>query len=139
MTSGQARFPIAPSASNKFSQAGQCGLWMNSELLPQTARVVDEMAFIQLDAYRGDQPRANRPTAAIQPGARISGRPCIGSWVSYGLGSINQYLPHPSYLSPRLQTGSRSNRFLPDSGAPAFCRENTPVSASAARGTGSFH
>src|SRR5688572_3998775 len=46
MTSGQKRFPIAPS-KYKFSQAGQCGLWMNADLLPQTAKCVDNMAFIR--------------------------------------------------------------------------------------------
>ena len=46
MTSGQKRFPVAPSKF-KFSQAGQCGLWMNTELLPQTAKIVDDLAFIR--------------------------------------------------------------------------------------------
>src|SRR6187549_857012 len=46
MTSGQKRFPIAPS-KYKFEQVGQCGLWMNTQLLPQTAKCVDDMAFIR--------------------------------------------------------------------------------------------
>src|SRR5437763_16205265 len=46
MTAGQTRFPVAPSRF-KFSQAGQCGLWMNTQLLPFTAKRVDDMAFIR--------------------------------------------------------------------------------------------
>src|SRR6267143_224025 len=46
MTSGQKRFPVAPS-KYKFQQAGQCGLWMNTQLLPHTAQCVDDMAFIR--------------------------------------------------------------------------------------------
>src|SRR5207248_8861035 len=46
MTSGQSRFPIAPSKYT-FEQAGKCGLWMNTQLLPHTAKCVDDMAFIR--------------------------------------------------------------------------------------------
>src|SRR4029453_16962911 len=46
MTSGQKRFPIAPS-KYRFKPVGQCGMWMNTELLPYTAQCVDSMAFIR--------------------------------------------------------------------------------------------
>lgn len=90
MTSGQKRFPIAPSKF-KFSQVGQTGMWMNSELLPMTAKCVDDMAFI-----RSMHTQAINHEPAIlqmQTGSMVPGKPCIGSWVSYGLGSMNENLP----------------------------------------------
>jgi hypothetical protein len=89
MTSGQSRFPIAPSKF-KFDQHGKCGMWL-SELLPYTSKCVDDMAFI-----RSMHTQAINHEPAIQfmqTGNEIAGRPCIGSWVSYGLGSLNQNLP----------------------------------------------
>ncbi len=90
MTSGQKRFPIAPS-KYKFSQAGQCGFWMNTELLPQTAKCVDDMAFIR--SMHTEAINHEPAICHMQTGSMVSGRPCIGSWVSYGLGSLNQNLP----------------------------------------------
>jgi hypothetical protein len=90
MTSGQKRFPIAPS-KYKFEQAGQCGLWMNTELLPQTAKCVDDMAFIR--SMHTEAINHEPAICHMQTGSMVSGRPCIGSWVSYGLGSLNQDLP----------------------------------------------
>jgi len=90
MTSGQARFPIAPSKW-KFSQAGQCGLWMNTELLPYTAKSVDDMAFIR--SMHTDAINHEPAITAIQTGSQVAGRACIGSWLSYGLGSENANLP----------------------------------------------
>jgi hypothetical protein len=90
MTSKQARFPIAPS-KYKFSQAGQCGLWMNTELLPWTAQCVDDMAFIR--SMHTDAINHEPAITEMQTGAQVGGRPCIGSWLSYGLGSMNQDLP----------------------------------------------
>ncbi len=89
MTSGQARFPIAPS-KYKFAQHGQSGMWI-SELLPYTAKMVDDLCFI-----RSMQTEAINHEPAItymQTGNQITGRPCIGAWVSYGLGSLNDNLP----------------------------------------------
>jgi hypothetical protein len=89
MTSGQARFPIAPS-KYRFARHGQCGMWV-SELLPYTSRMVDDMCFI-----RSMQTEAINHEPAItymQTGNQVTGRPCLGSWVSYGLGSLNQNLP----------------------------------------------
>jgi hypothetical protein len=90
MTSGQKRFPIAPS-KYKFSPAGQCGLWMNTELLPWTAKCVDDMAFIR--SMHTEAINHEPAICHMQTGSMVSGRPCIGSWVSYGLGSLNQNLP----------------------------------------------
>jgi hypothetical protein len=90
MTSNQTRFPIAPS-KYKFTQVGQCGLWMNADLLPNTARCVDDMAFIR--SMHTEAINHEPAITAMQTGAQIAGRPCIGSWVSYGLGSLNKNLP----------------------------------------------
>ena len=89
MTSGQTRFPIAPSIF-KFAQYGKSGAWI-SELLPYTARMVDDIAIIRSHAYRGHQSRAGHHVFPDRPDG--AGRPCIGSWLSYGLGSMNQNLP----------------------------------------------
>jgi hypothetical protein len=89
MTSGQARFPIAPSKF-KFAQHGKSGAWV-SELLPQTATVVDDLAIIKsvhTEAINHDPAITYIVTGAQQPG-----RPSFGAWLSYGLGSENRNLP----------------------------------------------
>jgi hypothetical protein len=89
MTSGQARFPIAPSKF-KFKQQGRCGMWM-AELLPYTAKMADDMAFIRTmhtEAINHEPAITN-----MQTGNQVTGRPCLGAWASYGLGSLNQNLP----------------------------------------------
>src|SRR5262245_65106428 len=89
MTSGQSAFPCVKSLF-KFNQHGQSGTWV-SELLPHTAKVVDEIAVIKTmytDAINHDP-----AITFIQTGFQQPGRPSAGSWVSYGLGSENQNLP----------------------------------------------
>jgi len=90
MTSGQSRFPIAPS-KYKFSQAGKSGLWMNTELLPYTSRVADDLCVIR--SMHTEAINHEPAITAMQTGNQIGGRPCIGSWLSYGLGSSNKDLP----------------------------------------------
>jgi hypothetical protein len=89
MTSGQARFPIAPS-KYKFAQHGQCGMWV-TELLPWTAKVVDQMCFIR--SLHTEAINHEPAITAMQTGNQVTGRPCLGAWASYGLGSLNQNLP----------------------------------------------
>jgi hypothetical protein len=89
MTSGQKRFPVAPS-KYRFAQHGQCGMWV-TELLPWTAKCVDDMAFIR--SMHTEAINHEPAICHMQTGSMVSGRPCIGSWVSYGLGSLNQNLP----------------------------------------------
>ncbi len=89
MTSGQARFPVAPSKF-KFAQHGQSGMWL-SELLPNTAKCVDDMAFIR--SMHTEAINHEPAITEMQTGSQIGGRPCMGSWVSYGLGAINENLP----------------------------------------------
>ena len=90
MTSGQARFPVAPS-KYKFSPAGECGLWMNTELLPNLAKKVDEICWMR--SLHTEAINHEPAIAALQTGNQVTGRPCLGSWASYGLGSDNQNLP----------------------------------------------
>jgi hypothetical protein len=90
MTSGQARFPIAPSKF-EFRQVGSNGLWMNASLLPWTARVADDLCVIR--SLHTEAINHEPAICAMQTGNQVQGRPCIGSWVSYGLGSLNQNLP----------------------------------------------
>jgi hypothetical protein len=89
MTSGQSRFPIAPSKF-KFAQHGKCGMWV-TELLPWTAQCVDEMAFIR--SMHTEAINHEPAITHMQTGNQIGGNPCMGSWISYGLGSLNANLP----------------------------------------------
>jgi uncharacterized protein (DUF1501 family) len=89
MTSGQSRFPIAPSIF-RFRQHGQSGAWV-SDLLPYTSRMVDDMAIVR--SLHTEAINHEPAITFIQTGQQIPGRPCLGSWISYGLGSMNQNLP----------------------------------------------
>ncbi len=89
MTSGQARFPVAPSKF-KFAQHGKSGMWV-SELLPWKARMVDDLCFIR--SMHTEAINHEPAISYMQTGNQITGRPCLGAWASYGLGSLNQNLP----------------------------------------------
>ena len=89
MTSGQKRFPIAPS-KYKFAQHGNCGMWVG-ETLPYTARMVDDMCFIR--SMHTEAINHEPAITYMQTGNQITGRPCLGAWASYGLGSLNDNLP----------------------------------------------
>jgi hypothetical protein len=91
MTSGQTRFPIAPSKFN-FSQQGQSGMWMNSDLLPHLAKNADDICWMR--SLHTEAINHEPAICAMQTGNQVSGRPCIGSWASYGLGSENDNLPN---------------------------------------------
>ena len=89
MTSGQKRFPVAPSLYD-FQQHGESGAWV-SELLPHTAKMVDDLAIVRTvwtEAINHDP-----AITYIQTGSQIPGRPSLGAWLSYGLGSENENLP----------------------------------------------
>src|SRR4051812_9841331 len=89
MTSGQKRFPIAPSKF-KFAQHGKSGMWV-SELLPHTAKMVDDMCFIR--SMHTEAINHEPAITYMQTGNQVTGRPCLGAWASYGLGSLNDNLP----------------------------------------------
>ncbi|MCA9221887.1 MAG: DUF1501 domain-containing protein [Pirellulaceae bacterium] len=90
MTSGQARFPVAPTKF-KFSPAGECGMWMNTELLPNLAKKADEICWMR--TLHTEAINHEPAITAMQTGNQVTGRPCLGSWASYGLGSENENLP----------------------------------------------
>ncbi len=90
MTSGQARFPVAPS-KYKFSQVGECGMTMNTELLPNLAKKADEICWMR--SLHTEAINHEPAIAAMQTGNQVPGRPCLGSWATYGLGTDNENLP----------------------------------------------
>ncbi len=89
MTSKQKRFPIAPSKFG-FKQYGQNGTWI-SDLLPQTAQMVDDIAIVK--SVHTEAINHDPAITYICTGNQLPGRASLGSWLSYGLGSVNQNLP----------------------------------------------
>ncbi len=89
MTSGQSTLPTAASIF-KFNQYGQSGAWL-SELLPHTSKIVDDIAIVR--TVNTDAINHDPAITFIQSGSQQPGRPSMGAWVSYGLGSENQNLP----------------------------------------------
>ena len=89
MTSKQERFPVAPSTFS-FAQHGESGQWL-SELLPQTAQIADRISIIK--TLHTEAINHDPAITFIQTGAQLAGRPSFGSWLSYGLGSLNRDLP----------------------------------------------
>jgi hypothetical protein len=89
MTSGQQRFPIAPSMY-QFKQYGQSGAWV-SELLPHLATVVDDIAIVR--TVHTEAINHDPAITYIQTGSQLPGKPSLGAWLSYGLGSENRNLP----------------------------------------------
>jgi len=89
MTSGQTSFPVAPSIF-PFQQYGNSGAWVSS-LMPNLAKVSDDLCFVKsmyTEAINHDP-----GVTFFQTGFQIAGRPSIGSWLAYGLGSENKDLP----------------------------------------------
>ncbi|MGI9544820.1 MAG: DUF1501 domain-containing protein, partial [Cyclobacteriaceae bacterium] len=115
MTAGQISFPLAGSLFS-FTQYGQSGAWM-SELFPHQSKIADELCVINsmyTDAINHD------PAATfIQTGSQFPGRPAIGSWIDYGLGSDNENLPAFIVLITKTNGGQPlyarlwGNGFLP--------------------------
>ena len=97
MTSGQKTLPVAPSIF-KFAQHGQSGAWL-SELLPHTAKVADDLCIIK--SMHTEAINHDPAITFFQTGHQLAGRPSIGSWMSYGLGSANKDLPTYVVLTSR--------------------------------------
>lgn len=97
MSSGQSRFPIAPT-KYQFQQHGQSGAWL-SDLLPHIATVADDACFVK--SMHTEAINHDPAMTFFQTGSQIAGRPSMGSWVSYGLGSMNENLPTYVALSSR--------------------------------------
>ncbi len=89
MTSGQDRFPIAPS-KYKFERCGQSGMSV-CELLPHLKKSVDDLTFVR--SMYTEAINHEPAITLMQTGNQVTGRPCLGAWSSYGLGSLNENLP----------------------------------------------
>ncbi len=89
MTAYQATFPTAPTVF-KFAQHGKSGAWM-SDLLPHTAKIADQLTIMK--SLHTEAINHDPAVTFFQTGFQLAGRPSIGSWLSYGLGSENQDLP----------------------------------------------
>jgi hypothetical protein len=89
MSSGQKNFPIAPSIF-KFARQGKSGQWM-SDVLPHLSKEADELCFIK--SMHTEAINHDPAITFCQTGHQLAGRPSIGSWLSYGLGTENKELP----------------------------------------------
>jgi hypothetical protein len=116
MTSGQARFPVAPSKF-AFTQHGQCGRWV-SELLPHTAKIVDDIALIKTVHTKA----INHDPACtfVMTGSEVPGKPSMGSWISYGLGAETSDLPAFVALMPNFPDGSNAQALFSRMWGPGF-------------------
>jgi len=141
MTSGQKAFPLAPSRF-KFNQHGKSGTWV-SELLPWTGKMVDDLCIIK--SMHTDAINHEPANQLVCTGSMQSGKPSMGSWLSYGLGTMNQDLPsfvvlHATHSSPYSNVQAISSRlwgsgYLPGKyagvelrslGDPVLFLEDTP-------------
>ena len=130
MSADQTTFPIAPSTLN-FKQYGESRAWV-SEAMPYLSEVVDELCFIK--SMHTDAINHDPAITFFQTGSQLPGRPSIGSWLSYGLGSDNDNLPTFITLISKNGTGqplySRlwGNGFLPtEHQGVQFCSGKDPV------------
>lgn len=118
MTSGQARLPVAPSMFN-FARYGQAGTWA-SELLSHTAKHADDLAVVR--SVHTNAINHDPACTFVTTGSEVPGKPSIGAWLAYGLGSATNNLPAFVVLTPRwtskqaaqaLFTRMWSSGFLP--------------------------
>lgn len=147
MTSGQTRLPVAPSKF-KFTQHGQCGTWL-SELLPFTAKHADDLAVVR--SVHTNAINHDPACTFVMTGSEVPGKPSLGSWLSYGLGSESNNLPAFVVLTPIWSSGAAaqalftrmwSSGFLPSSlngvalrsvGDPVLYVQNPPGVATSDR------
>jgi hypothetical protein len=147
MTSTQKSLPITASAF-EFARHGQTGAWV-SELLPHTSGIVDDLCFIR--SMHTEAINHDPAVTFMQTGHQQPGRPSLGSWTSYGLGSENENLPAFVVLTSRgsaarpadpLYTRLWGSGFLPSShqgvsfrssGDPVLYLSNPPGLTSGAR------
>jgi hypothetical protein len=89
MVAQQDRFPVVPTMYG-FKPYGESGMWL-SELLPHTGKIADQICLLR--AVNTDAINHDPAITFIQTGSQLPGRPCMGSWIDYGLGSENENLP----------------------------------------------
>lgn len=103
MTSGQESFPLVPSAVG-FKQYGQSGAWV-SDYFPYMAKIADDLCFVK--SMHTEAINHDPAITFFQTGSQISGRPSMGSWLSYGLGNENKNLPSFVVLTSRGKGNSQ--------------------------------
>ena len=129
MTSGQTTLPGGADRIFKFEQHGKSGAWV-SELLPHTAKIVDDIAIVK--TMNTEAINHDPAITFIQTGSQQPGRPSMGAWVSYGLGSENQNLPAFVVLISQAQRASTpTSRCSRGCGAAASCRRSIRACGSA--------
>src|SRR6266850_2191489 len=116
MTSGQSRLPVAPSMF-KFQQHGQCGMWV-SELLPHTAKFADDLALVR--SVHTNAINHDPACTFVMTGAEVPGKPSVGSWLSYGLGSESNDLPAFVVLTPFWSSGTAAQALFSRMWASGF-------------------
>ena len=140
MTSGQARFPVAPSKF-AFEQCGEGRIWM-SELVPHMKTIADEITMIK--SVNTEAINHDPACTYVMTGSEVPGKPSMGSWLSYGLGSESNDLPAFVVFTPTFPKASQaqalftrmwSSGFLPTkydgvalrgSGDPVLYVQNPP-------------
>ena len=105
MTSGQSRFPVAPSKFT-FEQRGDCGRWVCTDLLPHTAGIVDDIALVK--TVHTNAINHDPACTFVMTGSEVPGKASIGSWLSYGLGSENDDLPAFVVFTPRFPSSGNA-------------------------------
>lgn len=104
MTDGKEKL-IQPSIF-KFSQQGKCGRYL-SELLPHLSTVVDDLCFIK--SMRTEAINHDEGKTQFCTGSQVQGKPSLGAWLSYGLGSLNKNLPDFIVLNSAFWSGDQQN------------------------------
>ena len=104
MTSGQKRFPIAPSKF-AFKQCGASGMWM-SELMPHMQGITDDITMIK--SVTTDAINHDPACTFVMTGSETPGKPSLGSWISYGLGSESENLPAFVVFTPTFPKDSQA-------------------------------
>jgi hypothetical protein len=105
MTSGQSRFPVAPSKFT-FEQRGRCGRWICTDLLPHTAGIVDELALVK--SVHTNAINHDPACTFVMTGSEIPGKASIGSWLAYGLGSESDDLPAFVVFTPQFPSSGNA-------------------------------
>jgi Protein of unknown function (DUF1501) len=103
MTSGQERFPVAPSKFN-FVRRGRSGIWTNIDMLPFTSEIVDEISLIK--SVHTNAINHDPACTFVMTGSEIPGKASLGSWLSYGLGSESDDLPAFVVFTPKFPDDS---------------------------------
>jgi hypothetical protein len=131
MTSGQARFPVAPSKF-KFERMGKSGTWVNTDLLPHCAKIVDDITLVK--TVHTNAINHDPACTFVMTGREVPGYASLGSWISYGLGSENNDLPAFVVFTPKWPEGSNGQALFTRMWSSGFLP--TKFSGVAFRGAG---